>query len=160
MDAVFNLSKYQNMLMTTVRTCLRGMYSDYGANPGNATNNLNSSFFNLLPQSDPEKENSSGLLNSEQKSQQNIPQSQTDNQTPMTNNPLDMNELNSSQIERPPGYGGGDAVQVSQALRMEIERMNWKHQAEIDEMQFNHELSLKEFKASQEIKNQKVCIEV
>ena len=39
---------------------------------------------------------------------------------------------------------------------MEMERMNWKHQAEIDEMQFNHELSLKEFKASQEIKNQKV----
>ena len=67
--------------------------------------------------------------------------------------------LNSSQVERGGGstaHFSSDAIQVAQSLRMELERMNWKHQAEIDEMQFNHELSLKEFRASQEIKNQKV----
>jgi hypothetical protein len=161
-DAVFNLSKYQTMLMTTVRTCLRGMYSDYGSNPNNL--NLNNSFAAQLhpllngsttsiDPSNPENSDHAAL-NGTLPNSQNLPNSHPGNNPEDPGGMLNGSLLNASQIER--GGGGGDAVQVAQALRMEMERMNWKHQAEVDEMQFNHELSLKEFKASQEIKNQKV----
>ena len=106
------------------------MYTDYGSNPNSLTNNinLNNSAFAaqlhpLLNQSIdiPSQENK---LNSEQITPNgNLANAQIPGHTHSTNTPDDPGSggvnnaslLNTSQIER--GGGGGDAVQVSQALQ-------------------------------------------
>ena len=47
-------------------------------------------------------------------------------------------------------------MQMAYAIRMEMEKLAWRHQAEMAELEFNHDLSMKEYKNSLEIRSAKV----
>ena len=120
--------------MNTVRTCLRGMYSEYGNRGLHSSANLSGAMD--MP---PEAVSLNGAVG--------------DALAPASLN----STLNSTATAN---MSQSDGKQVAQALRMELERMVWKHQAETQELQFNHELSFKEFKASQDVKAAKVSTEI